>query len=142
MAARAMWDATVDRSGAGGGGGAGVGAAAGDGDDDEVPPPPLAPAPAPYSPTEADADADAARGAGIGEGDGAGGGAAGTAEATEAAEIAAAVDAWRALPLEERLTKVLRRLRDVYQYCVYCGTEFSSDIDLETNCPGISEDVH
>ncbi|EGW33019.1 uncharacterized protein SPAPADRAFT_49944 [Spathaspora passalidarum NRRL Y-27907] len=44
--------------------------------------------------------------------------------------------------LEQRSSRLLDYLRDTHSYCWYCGTKFNDQVDLVTNCPGRSRDVH
>ncbi|KAI9153496.1 hypothetical protein LWI28_012303 [Acer negundo] len=43
---------------------------------------------------------------------------------------------------EEDLQDVLLKLRDEYQYCLFCGFQYESPEALSSNCPGINEDDH
>lgn len=47
---------------------------------------------------------------------------------------------FEALPVAERLTKVLVFLRETYKYCLYCGYQYP-DAEME-GCPGVTEDDH
>ncbi|KAG9203596.1 hypothetical protein G6514_002614 [Epicoccum nigrum] len=47
---------------------------------------------------------------------------------------------FEALPVAERLEKVLLYLRDKFQYCLYCGYQYP-DRELE-GCPGVTEEEH
>lgn len=47
---------------------------------------------------------------------------------------------FEALPVTERLHKLLVFLRDKYNYCLYCGYEYP-DSDME-GCPGVTEEEH
>ncbi|KAF9699759.1 hypothetical protein EKO04_002423 [Ascochyta lentis] len=47
---------------------------------------------------------------------------------------------FEALPVVERLEKVLLYLRDEFHYCLYCGYQYP-DAELE-GCPGITEEDH
>jgi hypothetical protein len=47
---------------------------------------------------------------------------------------------FEALPVAERLTKVLFFLRGHYKYCLYCGYQYP-DAAME-GCPGITEEDH
>ncbi|KAF1946312.1 G-patch-domain-containing protein [Clathrospora elynae] len=47
---------------------------------------------------------------------------------------------FEALPVTERLHKVLTYLRDKYRYCLYCGHEFP-DAEME-GCPGMTQEDH
>jgi hypothetical protein len=47
---------------------------------------------------------------------------------------------FEALPVEQRLLKVLIFLRDEFHYCLYCGYQYP-DAELE-GCPGVSEEEH
>ncbi|XP_059154910.1 G patch domain-containing protein 11-like [Physella acuta] len=42
----------------------------------------------------------------------------------------------------ERLEIVTRYLRNVYSYCLWCGTKYDDNKDLEANCPGNSFQAH
>jgi hypothetical protein len=48
--------------------------------------------------------------------------------------------AFEALPVEERLQKVLVFLREKYTYCLYCGYQYP-DPAME-GCPGVTEEDH
>lgn len=43
---------------------------------------------------------------------------------------------------EEDLLEILMKLRDEYQYCLFCGCRYDSMEALLTDCPGINEDDH
>ncbi|KAH7554298.1 hypothetical protein ACOSP7_028539 [Xanthoceras sorbifolium] len=43
---------------------------------------------------------------------------------------------------EEDLQDILLKLRDEYQYCLFCGFQYESQEALLSDCPGISEDDH
>ncbi|CAO2169604.1 unnamed protein product [Urochloa humidicola] len=43
---------------------------------------------------------------------------------------------------EEDLQNILSKLRDQYQYCLYCGCKYESAEALEKECPGPNEDDH
>lgn len=47
---------------------------------------------------------------------------------------------FEALPVAERLTKLLVFLREKHQYCLYCGYEYP-DVEME-GCPGVTEEDH
>ena len=47
---------------------------------------------------------------------------------------------FEALPVTERLQKLLVFLRDKYRYCLYCGYEYP-DPEME-GCPGVTEEDH
>jgi hypothetical protein len=47
---------------------------------------------------------------------------------------------FEALPVTERLQKVLAFLREKYRYCLYCGYEYP-DAEME-GCPGVTEEDH
>ena len=47
---------------------------------------------------------------------------------------------FEALPVTERLQKLLVFLREQYHYCLYCGYEYP-DAQLE-GCPGVTEEEH
>lgn len=43
---------------------------------------------------------------------------------------------------EEDLLDVLMKLRDEFNYCLFCGCKYESSSALLDNCPGINEDDH
>lgn len=43
---------------------------------------------------------------------------------------------------EEDLQQILSKLRDQYQYCLYCGCKYESLEVLSKECPGPDEDDH
>ncbi|XP_076900202.1 uncharacterized protein LOC143554296 [Bidens hawaiensis] len=43
---------------------------------------------------------------------------------------------------EEDLHEILMKLRDNFQYCLFCGCQYESMDALSANCPGINEDDH
>ncbi|XWS43218.1 hypothetical protein CRYUN_Cryun16bG0083700 [Craigia yunnanensis] len=43
---------------------------------------------------------------------------------------------------EEDLQDILMKLRDEYQYCLFCGFQYESMEELLSNCPGTNEDDH
>ncbi|XP_058727457.1 uncharacterized protein LOC131598907 [Vicia villosa] len=43
---------------------------------------------------------------------------------------------------EEDLLDVLMKLRDEFNYCLFCGCKYESNSALLDNCPGINEDDH
>lgn len=47
---------------------------------------------------------------------------------------------FEALPVAERLQKLLVFLREEYHYCLYCGYEYP-DAEME-GCPGVTEEEH
>lgn len=47
---------------------------------------------------------------------------------------------FEALPVSERLQKVLLFLREKFHYCLYCGYQYPK-IDME-GCPGVTEEDH
>jgi hypothetical protein len=47
---------------------------------------------------------------------------------------------FEALPVDERLQKILVFLREKFNYCLYCGYQYP-DADME-GCPGITEEDH
>jgi hypothetical protein len=47
---------------------------------------------------------------------------------------------FEALPVTERLKKLLLFLRETYKYCLYCGYQYP-DAELE-GCPGVTEEEH
>ncbi|CAG8796465.1 6096_t:CDS:2, partial [Racocetra fulgida] len=42
----------------------------------------------------------------------------------------------------EKLDSILKYMREKYNYCFWCGCEYSSVEELEQLCPGIEEDDH
>uniref|UniRef100_A0A0B6Z892 G patch domain-containing protein 11 n=1 Tax=Arion vulgaris TaxID=1028688 RepID=A0A0B6Z892_9EUPU len=42
----------------------------------------------------------------------------------------------------EKLDVLTRYLRNIYYYCIWCGTKYNDTRDLESNCPGNSADAH
>ncbi|RUS72553.1 hypothetical protein EGW08_019690 [Elysia chlorotica] len=42
----------------------------------------------------------------------------------------------------ERLDVVTRYLRNVYCYCIWCGTRYNDQEDMNSNCPGNTADAH
>jgi hypothetical protein len=48
--------------------------------------------------------------------------------------------AFEALPVPERLEKLLVFLRDAFRYCLYCGYQYP-DAELE-GCPGLTDEDH
>ncbi|XP_030927894.1 G patch domain-containing protein 11 [Quercus lobata] len=44
--------------------------------------------------------------------------------------------------IEEDLQDILMKLRDEYQYCLFCGCRYESVEALLANCPGTDEDDH
>lgn len=46
------------------------------------------------------------------------------------------------LPARDRLHLVLGYMRDRYSYCLFCGTQYDDEEDMEKNCPGPSEEDH
>jgi hypothetical protein len=47
---------------------------------------------------------------------------------------------FEALPVAERLQKLLEFLRDKFHYCLYCGYQYP-DVEME-GCPGVTEEDH
>ena len=47
---------------------------------------------------------------------------------------------FEALPVAERLQKLLTFLRETHQYCLYCGYQYP-DAEME-GCPGVTEEDH
>jgi hypothetical protein len=47
---------------------------------------------------------------------------------------------FQALPVDERLHKLLTFLRDEFHYCLYCGYQYP-DAEME-GCPGVTEEEH
>ncbi|XP_073386008.1 uncharacterized protein [Physcomitrium patens] len=43
---------------------------------------------------------------------------------------------------EEMLQETLARLREVFNYCLYCGFQYESREQLRNDCPGVEEDAH
>ncbi|CAO3621209.1 unnamed protein product [Cunninghamella blakesleeana] len=52
------------------------------------------------------------------------------------------VDALRSLKLDDQLNKLVFYLRSDHAYCFWCAAKYSNMEDLETNCPGPTEDEH
>ncbi|CAO3593362.1 unnamed protein product [Absidia cylindrospora] len=52
------------------------------------------------------------------------------------------VDELKSLPLDEQLGQLVDYLRSHYDYCFWCGAQYDSEEDLNTNCPGLTEDDH
>jgi hypothetical protein len=50
------------------------------------------------------------------------------------------LEEFEGLPLEERLQKVLRFLRETYHYCYWCGYQYP-DAAMD-GCPGLTEEDH
>lgn len=50
------------------------------------------------------------------------------------------LEAFNALPVAERLEKLVRHLRNTHHYCFWCKYQYS-DADME-GCPGITEEDH
>ncbi|KIK65449.1 hypothetical protein GYMLUDRAFT_70560 [Collybiopsis luxurians FD-317 M1] len=46
------------------------------------------------------------------------------------------------LQARDRLTLVVSYLRDRYWYCFWCGTQYSDQEDMDSNCPGSEEESH
>lgn len=42
----------------------------------------------------------------------------------------------------EKLEMVTRYLRNIYKYCIWCGTKYEDIDDLNSNCPGNSANAH
>ncbi|KAL3908401.1 MAG: hypothetical protein SGPRY_009815 [Prymnesium sp.] len=42
----------------------------------------------------------------------------------------------------QRLLHVLSYLRSTHLYCLFCGIRFRSDEDMESGCPGMTEEAH
>lgn len=47
-----------------------------------------------------------------------------------------------ALEPEEQLFFILEYLRSKYFYCIWCGTKYEDDNDMDSNCPGMEKDDH
>ncbi|XP_051138636.1 uncharacterized protein LOC127256585 isoform X2 [Andrographis paniculata] len=43
---------------------------------------------------------------------------------------------------EEDLQNILQKLRDEFNYCLFCGCKYETAEALESDCPGINEDDH
>ncbi|KAK6124627.1 hypothetical protein DH2020_016729 [Rehmannia glutinosa] len=43
---------------------------------------------------------------------------------------------------EEDLLNILLKLRNEFHYCLFCGCQYETMDELESNCPGINEDDH
>ncbi|KAI9317381.1 hypothetical protein BX666DRAFT_1877308 [Dichotomocladium elegans] len=48
----------------------------------------------------------------------------------------------RALPLDDRLERLVGYLRTEHMYCFWCGAKYDDQQDLAENCPGPEEDDH
>ncbi|CDS07217.1 hypothetical protein LRAMOSA09740 [Lichtheimia ramosa] len=48
----------------------------------------------------------------------------------------------KALPLEERLERLVTYLRNEHNYCFWCAVKYNDQQDLDENCPGLEEDDH
>ncbi|KAG8835216.1 hypothetical protein FRC17_004778 [Serendipita sp. 399] len=59
-----------------------------------------------------------------------------TDEVTEEAKI------FLQLPVKTRLEQVLSYMRRKYHFCFWCGTEYSSKEEMDTTCPGETEEMH
>lgn len=64
----------------------------------------------------------------------------GEVEDVEVEDVDEELEAFEALPLEERLDRVVGFLREKYWYCFWCKCRYE-DADLE-GCPGMREDDH
>jgi len=51
-------------------------------------------------------------------------------------------DAAKSEETAEKLTALTDYLRLQHRYCVWCGTQFESDEDLQLNCPGPNAEAH
>ncbi|PVF95544.1 hypothetical protein CPB86DRAFT_710921 [Serendipita vermifera] len=45
-------------------------------------------------------------------------------------------------PVKERLERVLKYLREKYNFCFWCGTEYKSKDEMDASCPGETEESH
>ncbi|GIZ43059.1 hypothetical protein CKM354_000630200 [Cercospora kikuchii] len=54
----------------------------------------------------------------------------------------AELDEFEALPVEERLEKILAFLREKYHYCFWCKYRYASEQAMNEDCPGLTEDEH
>ncbi|CAK1364185.1 G patch domain-containing protein 11 [Cercospora beticola] len=52
------------------------------------------------------------------------------------------LDEFEALPVEDRLEKILSFLREKYHYCFWCKYRYASEEALSEDCPGLTEDEH
>ncbi|KAM3419533.1 hypothetical protein BST61_g2874 [Cercospora zeina] len=52
------------------------------------------------------------------------------------------LDEFEALPVEERLEKILACLREKYHYCFWCKYRYASAEAMAEDCPGLTEDEH
>ncbi|PPJ52929.1 hypothetical protein CBER1_11568 [Cercospora berteroae] len=52
------------------------------------------------------------------------------------------LDEFEALPVNERLEKILTFLREKYHYCFWCKYRYASAEALREDCPGLTEDEH
>lgn len=48
----------------------------------------------------------------------------------------------QSLKLEDQLEKLTTYLREKYFYCFWCRAKYNDQEDLDTNCPGLTEDDH
>lgn len=65
-----------------------------------------------------------------------------TAEKEEEEEDEANQNPFEQIPLVDQLTLVTEYIREQYHYCIYCGIEFTSKLDLQDNCPGNDKELH
>lgn len=52
------------------------------------------------------------------------------------------LSAWEDWPVQAKLAMVLDYLRQSYQYCIFCGCQYTDAEDLLANCPGLQENDH
>ncbi|ORX54430.1 G-patch-domain-containing protein [Hesseltinella vesiculosa] len=52
------------------------------------------------------------------------------------------VEALRALSLDDQLEKLAMYLRESYSYCFWCSAKYEDQADMDSNCPGLTEDDH
>ncbi|CAO3614452.1 unnamed protein product [Cunninghamella echinulata] len=52
------------------------------------------------------------------------------------------IEALKSLKLDEQLDKLVDYLKLKYTYCFWCAAKYDNKEDLETNCPGPTEDDH
>jgi len=52
------------------------------------------------------------------------------------------LEEFEAFSVEEQLDKILHYMREKYFYCFWCGCAYKDALDLEENCPGLTEEDH
>ncbi|KAI8085083.1 uncharacterized protein BX664DRAFT_300805 [Halteromyces radiatus] len=48
----------------------------------------------------------------------------------------------KSLPLDDQLTKIVDYLRTQHNYCFWCAAQYENENDLDTHCPGLTEEEH